>query len=92
MRDGLKTVTALIVNPAECALSGWRNVTRLERARRRIAVLADHVQTDWFALQFDTRLEIDAIIDVGFVPQEHEQPSGLLTSSSTTRRCRTKPN
>jgi len=73
----LKTVTALIVNPAECALSGWRNVTRLERARRRIAVLADHVQTDWFALQFDTRLEIDAIIDVGFVPQEHEQPSGL---------------
>ncbi len=73
----LKSATALVVNPAECSLSGSRDLARLERARRRIAVLADHVHTDWFAAQFETHLEIDAVIDVGFVPQEHEQPSGL---------------
>lgn len=75
--DWLATATALVVNPAECALSGPSGLKRLNRAHRRIAVLADHVQTNWFAIQFDAGLQIDAIIDVGFVPQEHDNPSGV---------------
>jgi hypothetical protein len=75
--DWLATSIALVVNPAECALSGPDGLKRLRVARRRIAVLADHVQTNWFAIQFDAGLEIDAIIDVGFVPQEHDHPSGV---------------
>ena len=73
----LATSTALVVNPAECALSGSQGLKRLKRARRRIAVLADQVRTNWFAIQFDAGLEIDAIFDVGFVPQEHDHPSGV---------------
>jgi hypothetical protein len=75
--DWLETSTVLVVNPAECALSGADGLKRLECARRRVAVLADHVQTNWFANQFDAGLKIDAIIDVGFVRQEHDHPSGV---------------
>ena len=75
--DWLATSTALVVNPAECALSGADGLKSLAVARQRIAVLADHVRTNWSAKQFDAGLEIDAIIDVGFVRQEHDHPSGV---------------
>ncbi len=65
----IRGTTALVVNPVECALSGWDVLSPLRASRFRAAVLAECVETRWFRDQFDGDIEYQAVIDVGFVDQ-----------------------
>jgi hypothetical protein len=61
---------ALLVNPREwLATSKGRPLPDLTWARRRILVLAEAVETKWFASQFDLGIRFDGVLDIGFVSQ-----------------------
>ncbi|MBX6765019.1 MAG: hypothetical protein IRY88_15285 [Rubrobacteraceae bacterium] len=70
--------TLLIVNPWECAYEigdRKRLFKRMREAKRRIAVLAEAVEIEWFKRQFRLPLSYDAVIDIGFVSQQEKLKS-----------------
>src|SRR5215211_2962063 len=73
--DQLANTTLILVNPVDCAHkvgSARKFFTRLSAAKRRLIVLAEAVETNWFRNQFLLPIQYDALIDVGFVSQEEK--------------------
>jgi hypothetical protein len=70
--DWLRTVTALVVGRTGCAPPGPVPLEVLRGARRRIAVVGDHDEADWPAFLSGSDLEVDAILEVGSAPREHD--------------------
>lgn len=72
---GLDDTTVAVIAPAQCR-HGLPDRDRFFRllsgARRRVMVLAESVETEWFENQFKVPLEFDALIDLGFVSQEQK--------------------
>lgn len=67
--------TVAVVAPAQCYVSLPSRDSfsqRLSKARKRLMVLAESVETEWFENQFRVPLRFDALIDVGFVPQDYK--------------------
>jgi hypothetical protein len=70
--DELENATLTIVNPFDCSYrigDSKKFFSRLSAARRRIMVLAEAVETQWFKNQFRLPIRYDALVDVGFVSQ-----------------------
>jgi hypothetical protein len=72
----IRGVTAFVVNPVECALSGRTVLSPLRSSGFRAAVLAECVETNWYRDQFVGGICYEAVIDVGFVDQasRHQFP------------------
>jgi hypothetical protein len=71
--DQLANATVILVNPVDCTYKiGNRQefFSRLSFAKRRIMVLAEAVETEWFDNQFRLPIHYDALIDVGFTSQQ----------------------
>jgi hypothetical protein len=65
--------TAILVNPQDLVYSLAERepfYETLPKFRSCIMVLAEAVETNWFAHQFRLPVPISAFVDVGFVPQE----------------------
>ncbi len=65
---------ALVICPAECALSTNGTLNKLDEAIRVVAVVADSVKTPWYASQYNALGRLDAFCDVGFVDQRRWNP------------------
>ncbi len=70
--DWLGTATAFVVSGATCALSGPVALQVLRGARRRVAVVGDHDEADWPAFLSRSGVEVDAVLEVGSAPREHD--------------------
>jgi hypothetical protein len=71
---GLRKVIALVICPAECALSGDRVLKGLNDTARIVAVAADSVKTPWYASQYSSLDRVDAFCDIGFIDQSRWNP------------------
>jgi hypothetical protein len=70
--DEFENTTLALVNPFDCTYRiGGRGkfFSRISAARKRIMVLAEAVETQWFKNQFRLPIRYDALIDVGFLSQ-----------------------
>lgn len=77
----LDETTVAMIAPAQCrhGLPDREKFFRsVSGARKRLMVLAESVETEWFENQFKVPLEFDALIDLGFVSQE-EKLNGFET-------------
>jgi len=86
--DRLGSATLAVVNPVECAATsndrpGWCAATRSDRLEffsklafgyKRIMVLAEAVESDWYKRQFRVPVAFDALFDIGFVSQKEKHP------------------
>jgi hypothetical protein len=64
----------LLVNPREWLLTSTSlRFPDLDLAQRRILVLAEAVETPWYAGQFELGIAFDAVFDVGFVSQSQKK-------------------
>ena len=76
MDDGeLRGTSVVMIAPAQCYnglpdRDGFSSL--VSGARKRLAFLAESVETVWFENQFKVPVEFDALIDLGFVSQ-HEK-------------------
>lgn len=71
-KERLARSVVMMVQPAQCYArlpDRGRLVSRVSRARKKLAVVAESVESFWFQNQFKTSLRFDALIDVGFVSQ-----------------------
>ena len=68
----LRDATVVMIAPAQC-YNGLPDRDRFSSlvsgARKRLAFLAESVETVWFENQFKVPVEFDALIDLGFVSQ-----------------------
>lgn len=95
--DRLAGETTLIVNPWECTYKigpPEKFFSRLSAARKRITVLAEAVEIEWFKKQFRLPMQHDMMIDIGFASQESKLhdfdiPYRFLFNSPTRRDERT---
>ena len=90
-KDQLAGTTVAILAPAQCYwnLPDKDNfLLRLSEAGSRLAVFAESVETEYFDNQFKVPVDFDALIDVGFVSEEHklgdfDLPYRLLSNGPT---------
>ena len=72
------SVPAFIVNPTECFMSGPDNMSVLEAAPFRAAVLADCVGTPWYTKTFSLDMDFDLVVDVGLLDQSSVRPFRMV--------------
>ena len=71
-RGDLAGETVLVVQPGQCSggLSNKKALfRRLSEARKKVAVCAEPVGSEFFRNQFKVAVDFDAMIDVGFISQ-----------------------